>query len=454
MNFSEIYNKDDLIRVLDEVSEGIYLTDGEGKTLFLNKAYEKISGTDRSMFLNKNMNQIVEEKLFDDSASLKVLKAKQEVTMKQKLNNGREVLITSSPIYDSEEKNYIKMVVTILRDVTALNKIQRDLVMKDKRINNLMRFLEKEGDIIYRSDIMDEVVNKAIKASEYNTTILITGETGVGKDLLAKLIHKRGIRKDKIFVDVNCSAIPPTLIESELFGYVSGAFTGASKQGKKGLFEIANNGTIFLDEIGDLAFDMQTKLLKVIQDKKIHRVGDNKDIPIDVNIISATNKDLIKMVKDGNFREDLYYRLNVIPIYIPPIRNRKEDILVLVEYFLHKLIKTYNEEKFFSEESLKVLYDYQWPGNVRELKNIVERTYILSKCKTISVDDLPKGLIKEKSLDKFKDYKDMDLYKSLEKFEKSYLKYVLSKTKNNKQAAKILNIDPSTLTRKRQKYSI
>lgn len=447
-----IYTKNELIKILDEVNEGIYLTDGSAKTLFLNKAYERISGSDRNLFLDKQMQDIVKEKLIDNSASLKVLEMGKEVTMNQTLKNGRKVLITSSPIFD-QNKN-ISMIVTILRDVTEINQMQENLILKNKRINELLTLLEKDGNIIYKSSSMENVVATAMKAAEYNTTILISGETGVGKELIAKLIHNQGRRKDKAFVEVNCAAIPPTLIESELFGYEPGAFTGASKKGKKGFFEVANGGVIFLDEIGELSLSMQTKLLKVIQDRKFYRVGGNECIDVDVNIISATNKNLYKMIREGKFREDLYYRLNVIPIIIPPLRSRKEDIPTLIYYFLNKLIENYNNEKFITEDCMERLYNYSWPGNVRELKNVVERIYILSKDTNIKKTDLPEYILESDISDKFKEYRDMDLNNSLEKFEKLYIQDVLSKTRNNKEAAKLLKIDPSTLTRKRQKYGI
>lgn len=451
-DLADLCDNGNLLKVLEEVNDGIYITDGKADTLFLNKAYERISGSKRSMFLNKNMEQVVKEHLIDDSASLRVVNEKREVTMNQILHNGKKVLITASPIYN--EKNEIELIVTILRDVTTLNEIQEDLELKNKRLNNLMTILEKEGGVVYRSEFMDNVVNRALKASQYNTTILIMGETGVGKDILAKLIHKSGIRKNEKFIELNCSAIPASLIESELFGYEKGSFTGASKEGKKGLFELANQGTIFLDEIGDLPLELQTKLLKVIQDKRLYRIGGEKEIDVDVNIVSATNRDLLKMVREKKFREDLYYRLNVIPIFIPPLRERKEDIFVLIEYFLHKLINTYKEEKVFSEEVMRILYNYDWPGNVRELKNIVERTYILSKSKIIRKDDLPKEIMTDKRNKEFLDYEGLNLHESMEKFEMEFIKNVIEKTKNNKEAAEILKIDQSTLTRKRRKYSI
>lgn len=446
------YDKKDLIQVLEGISEGVYLTDSNAKTLFLNKAYERISGGDRKLFLDRHMKEIIGDKLIDDSASLKVLENGEEITMNQILKNGRRVLITSSPIFS--EDNKIKMVVTILRDVTKLKEMQENLVIKDQRISNLMQLLEKDGNIIYKSPKMQNVVNTALRASEYKTTILINGETGVGKDLISKLIHKNSQRKDKPFIEVNCAAIPKTLMESELFGYEPGSFTGALRKGKKGFFELANGGTIFLDEIGELPLDMQTKLLKVIQDKKLYRVGGDKFISIDVNIISATNKDLYKMVQEGKFREDLFYRLNVIPIFIPPLRDRKEDIPILINYFLNKLIINYDNEKIFEEEALEALYNYNFPGNVRELKNIIERTYILSKSSIIKKTDLPEVIFKKSICDNFEEFRNLNLYESTEKFEKLFIQEALTRTKNNKEASKILGIDPSTLTRKRQKYNI
>lgn len=450
MGLDKLINRKDFIKILEEVSEGIYITDKNSKTLFLNKSYELISGTGRENFLGRYMEDIVNEGLIDDSATLKVIDSKSEITMTQELNNGKIVLITATPIYD-DNKN-LSMVVTILRDLTNLNKVMNDLYLQKRRFDNLVQLLEKEGEIVYRSDIMKEVISKAVRASKYDTTILINGETGVGKDLVAKLIAQKGIRKNKTFIEVNCTAIPDSLMESEFFGYEPGSFTGALKNGKKGIFEIANGGTLFLDEIGDISSEMQTKLLKVIQDKKFHRVGGYDDIEADVNIISATNKNLYEMVQEGKFREDLYYRLNVIPIDIPPLRDRQEDILVLIEYFLNNLINVYEEEKYFSKDALDLLYNYSWPGNIRELKNMIERTYILTNSQVIGINNLPNNIIESNKKYCYKRSLDMDLNKSLEKLEMELISEAIEETKNNKEAAKLLGIHPSTLTRKRQKY--
>lgn len=221
---------------------------------------------------------------------------------------------------------------------------------------------------------------------------------------------------------------------------------------KKEYLKLLMGGHFFLDEIGDISSEMQTKLLKVIQDKKFHRVGGYDDIEADVNIISATNKDLYEMVQEGKFREDLYYRLNVIPIDIPPLRDRQEDILVLIEYFLNNLINVYEEEKYFSKEALDLLYNYSWPGNIRELKNMIERTYILTNSQVIGINNLPNNIIESNKKYCYKRSLDMDLNKSLEKLEMELISEAIEETKNNKEAAKLLGIHPSTLTRKRQKY--
>ncbi len=247
-------------------------------------------------------------------------------------------------------------------------------------------------EFIGKSPALRRVFQMVDKVSRTDSTVLISGESGTGKELLARLIHKKSPRSKKPFVPVNCGAIPRELMESELFGYVKGAFTGAYR-GRAGRFEVADGGTIFLDEIGDLPIDLQVKLLRVIQEKTFERVGDSTPIKVDVRIIAATNKDLEEEVKEGRFREDLFYRLNVIPIHIPPLRERKEDIPLLVNHFIEK----FNREKGFSiegvdEDLVKALTNYHWPGNVRELENVVERMVVLAEGNKLTMDDLPEKI--------------------------------------------------------------
>lgn len=439
-------------KIIEEMNDGVYITDEKAMTIFVNKSYEKISGGDRNLFLGKNMKQIVKEKLIDKSATLEVLDKKREITMNQTLRNGKKVLITGTPIYSDD--NELSMVVTVVRDITALNKLQEELQSKQREIEKLKLFIRENGGIIYRSDKMKNIISRAEKCAAYDTTVLIAGETGVGKDMLAKFIHNHSNRKDKVFMEINCAAIPPTLLESELFGYEGGAFTGASKQGKKGIFELSNGGTIFLDEIGEMSLGLQAKLLKVIQDKKVYKVGGEKHIPIDVKIITASNKDIEEMVNIKRFRADLYYRLNVIPIKIPPLRERKEDILPLVNSFLESLISLYKEDKKLDEKAMKLLYDYSYPGNIRELKNLIERAYILSTGSTIMEDDFPKELRNSSTYVYNKNYDGMSLKAALDSLEKELIKNAIKNTKTSKEAADLLSVEPSTFTRKRQKYNL
>ena len=439
-------------KIIEEMNDGVYITDEKAMTIFENKSYEKISGVDRNLFLGKNMKQIVKEKLIDKSATLEVLDKKREITMNQTLRNGKKVLITGTPIYSDDNK--LSMVVTVVRDITALNKLQEELQSKQREIEKLKLFIRENGGIIYRSDKMKNIISRAEKCAAYDTTVLIAGETGVGKDMLAKFIHNHSNRKDKVFMEINCAAIPPTLLESELFGYEGGAFTGASKQGKKGIFELSNGGTIFLDEIGEMSLGLQAKLLKVIQDKKVYKVGGEKHIPIDVKIITASNKNIEEMVNMKRFRADLYYRLNVIPIKIPPLRERKEDILPLVNSFLESLISLYKEDKKLDEKAMKLLYDYSYPGNIRELKNLIERAYILSTGSTIMEDDFPKELRNSTTSVYNKNYDGMSLKAALDSLEKELIKNAIKNTKTSKEAADLLSVEPSTFTRKRQKYNL
>lgn len=439
--------------ILNTLKDGVYITDGESKTIFVNESYEKLSGTNKELFLGKKMNKIVEEGLIDVSATCEVLKTNREVTMNQILNNKNEVLITSTPLFSS--KGDINMVVTTVRNVTELNNLKDKLHEKERNINKLKYLMEQESNVIGKSKKMKSVLVKAKKVSSYDASILITGETGVGKDVVAKYIYENGSRCNKPFMQINCTEIPYNLMESELFGYEPGAFTGALKKGKRGIFELANGGTIFLDEIGELPLDLQVKLLRVIQNKKIRKVGGTEDIKIDVRLITATNRNLVSLIDRGKFREDLYYRINVIPIFIPPLRERKEDLIPLVLYFLDKNNEINKENKKLSEEALKVLYEYDWPGNVRQLKNIIERVFILSKGSIIQKSDLPEDLLPiEKIPNLYKFEAGMSLNGLVKEYEKNILIDVMKKTNTSKEAAEILGIDASTLSRKKQKYSL
>ncbi|MDR3595350.1 sigma 54-interacting transcriptional regulator [Clostridium sp.] len=439
--------------------DGIYITDGEANTIKVNNAYERITGLKKADVLGKNMKELEKEGFISQSATLMVLKNGQTTTIQQEFNTGVKVLVSSNPIFDKNGK--IIMVVTNVRDVTQLYELKEQL-QKNKEITRkyVSEIEEMRTQLLNTSEIVAEdhktieIIQIANRIAKVDTTILMLGETGAGKDQIAKYIHKVSNRNKKQFIKVNCGAVPASLIESEFFGYEKGAFTGANKEGKLGLFELASGGTIFLDEVGELPMEMQVKLLRVLQEMEVVRIGGTKSIKIDVRVLAATNRDLEEMIKKKQFREDLYYRLNVVPLYIPPLRERKEDILPLINFFLNQLNKKYNFNKVFASDALKTLYEYNWPGNVRELKNIVERVVIMSESDKIERLDLPKNIIGSNgmvvTLNTFEE--GINLKETLDSIEEKLIKKAYDKYGNVRAAAKSLGINASTFVRKRQKY--
>ena len=329
--------------------------------------------------------------------------------------------------------------ITVRKAVESVSlKKENELYKKEKSITNY-------EELIFESPKMKEIVEKVERISCSDCPVLITGETGTGKEVIARLIHKKSDRSEKPFIALNVSAIPKDLVEAELFGYEKGAFTGATTS-KEGFFELADKGTLFLDEIGELEQSIQSKLLRILETKKFFRVGGRKEIETDVRIIAATNRNLEKLVEEGKFREDLYYRLNVIEIRIPPLRERKEDIIPLAEYFLRIYSSKYSKElQGFSEEAKDILLSYPWYGNVRELKNVIERAVIFAEGNFITEKELS-CLIREK---------ERKASKKIDEIEKEAIIEVLKKTNyNKKKAAEILGIPLRTFYRKLKKYDI
>lgn len=333
------------------------------------------------------------------------------------------------------------------------------------RINAVRKRLKENygfDEIIGKCSKMIDVFESMIKVANSNVTIFIGGESGTGKELVAREIHKNSPRKDKTFIVINCAAIPDNLLESELFGYEKGAFTGAYND-KTGKFELADKGTIFLDEIGDMSLHLQAKILRLIEEQEFERVGGNRTIKVNVRIISATNKNLEEEVKKGNFRNDLYYRLKVFPIYLPPLRERKEDISLLVGYFIKKMtIKNNKELKYISPEGLNLLENYSWPGNIRELENVIERAVLISQNNILKIEDF--SILWEQSNEIIDEFAKGTIFKDIEfegeifpmeDIEKKYLKYALKLSKGNvSKAAKKLKIGRTTLYRKLEKYNL
>lgn len=325
---------------------------------------------------------------------------------------------------------------------------------KTKRniINHDIEYKELEG-IVYSSQKMKDIISMVKRISKTNATVLIMGETGVGKEVIARLIHRTSLRKNKRFVVINCAAIPENLIESELFGHEKGAFTGASYR-KIGKFEQAQGGTVFLDEIGELPLSMQVKFLRVLQERQFERIGSTDSIDLDVRVIVATNKDLLKELQNGNFREDLYYRVNVIKIKIPPLRERKEDIIALSYAFLKEFTSYYDKNiQAIDLEATQILLNYLWKGNVRELKNVIERSVILAKAneKILTIDHLPLEIKKGLNFPELREKTEI----TLREYEKLLIIYTLYNAKGNKsKAADILGIRRQTLYNKMKEYNI
>ncbi len=451
---------DNMDEVIESSYDGIYITDGNANTLRINKAYERITGLKREEMIGRNMVDLVNEKYVSKSATLLVLENRSVNTIQQNFKTGKKALVTGTPIFSDDGR--ITMVVTNVRDITELYELKEELEKKDRLAQKYyleieqmrLQHLADSEDIIAEDMKMLRVIQIARRVALMDTTVLLLGETGVGKEELAKLIYRNSSRKNKQFIKINCGAIPESLIEAELYGYEKGAFTGANREGKIGLFEVADGGTLFLDEVGELSPSMQVKLLRVLQEHEIKRIGGINPIKVDVRIIAATNRNLEEMVKSKGFREDLYYRLNVVPLTVPPLRERRQDIIPLIRYFLTQINEKYHLKKSFSASTMKCLYEYEWPGNVRELKNIVERVIVMSGEDMISREDLPKQIacsVEEKCITLSDEI--IPLRVAVSKVEDQLIKRAFERYGNVRDAAKALEIDAATLVRKRQKHS-
>ncbi|WLR57337.1 sigma 54-interacting transcriptional regulator [Mesobacillus subterraneus] len=432
--------------------DGICIIDANGFGVMMNRAASKICSFPIDEFVGNNVKDALRDGSIDDSVSLKVLKYKKPVTKVVNIR-GVDVLITGSPIKD--EQNRMTHVVLNIRDIGELNNIKIEsllsIALKKKNSNSLPAenihdvIPEMEG-VIAKSPPIQEVLKVALKVARVDSTVLIHGESGVGKEVILKVIHSFSNRSSQPLIKVNCSAIPQHLLESELFGYERGAFTGADNRGKPGLFEQANGGTIFLDEIGDMPLDLQAKILRVLQEFEIMRVGGRKSIKINARVVSATNKNLDELVKEGKFRQDLFYRLNIVPLYIPPLRERPEDIAPLAFHFLHEKNKKYHLMKRFAPNTIHLLEEYDWPGNVREMENLIERLVVTTENDEICWSDLPfirssRQNIPQKSLKSI-----------LTEVEKKIIYEKLDELKTTRKTAAALGISQSTLVKKLQRF--
>lgn len=444
--------KRDYWGMVENSFDAMSIADCDGRLLLVNPAFERIMGINKSEALGRPIQDLINEGISDASAALKVFETGKEETVIINTLVGRQVLSTAIPTYDHNGK--ILKVYCNLRDVTELNHL-RQKFEQSKRLASkywFEPFRSKRGKsfkFIAQSKQIKQVLETVYRIAVVDSTVLILGESGVGKDIIARVIHEASSRKNSgPFLKINCAAIPADLLESELFGYEGGAFTGANKEGKAGYFEIADKGTIFLDEIGELPKKLQVKLLAVIQDQKFSRIGGVKEKDVDVRILAATNRDLEEMVRQGAFREDLFYRLNVVPIVIPPLRERKEDIPFLIAHYAELYNQKYNLGVKFSKEAIEVLYKYNWPGNVRELANLVERVVVTSRELLIKPEHLPKKYLVRVQNPAVIGSNFKSLCEAVGEYELQFVKNTLELCKSREEAANKLGISLSSLTRR------
>lgn len=440
--------------IIDAVADGIIIVDAKGIVRQTNKSYEVMANIRKEDYINLHVDALVENGLIHQGLSPMVVDRKETISIVD-LRNGKDMLLTGAPLFGCTGE--VICVLCNVRDVTELRNLKEQLsVSKKIQQDYLKKLSEVMSSNIYENfhtenPKMQHIVELAMRVAPSNSTILLLGESGVGKGVLANLIHQSSKRNDRPMMEINCGSIPPSLFESELFGYESGAFTGANKGGKPGIFELANKSTLFLDEIGDLPLDMQVKVLKAIQDKQIMRIGGNKPINVDVRIIAATNRNLEEMVKEKTFREDLYYRLNVIPFCIPPLRERTEDIFALTLRFVKKLNKEYNMNKRIHPLVINAFFDYHWPGNIRELENTVERMLITSTSDEIFLPSFYeiKGILKSNE-----ENTSIPLQAILDQKEKEILFSTYQNTRSTRKSASILGLSQSAFMRKAKKHGI
>jgi PAS domain S-box-containing protein len=443
--------------IAEKFNDGIILIDSSGRIFFVNDSYSKILGVSKNYVLGKFL-----QKIEPGAEMLGVLENRREILDKQvhikSLN--KYVMVN---IYPIERDGQLLAVTSVFRDVTETKKLNRELdraheiaeYFRQKLLEN-----EKIGEkeIIGTHPAFLKTITQAMIVAKTDAPVLIFGDNGAGKEILARFIHRESNRRHKPMITVNCAAIPENLFESELFGYEEGSFTGALKGGKLGKFELAQGGTIFLDEIGDMPTTMQPKILRVLQEKEIEKIGRIRELPVDVRILAATNHPLHQMVNDGKFRNDLYYRLNVVAIKIPPLKERGEDIDLLAHHFLNKYNAKYNKNVMFSDEVITVMQQYQWPGNVRELQNCIERAVIMCLEEKICLDHLP-GHITEHALhpvvNNSASVKNSSLKKEVDSLEKEMIEKTLAECKNNKSLTmKKLGISRRTFYKKLHKHNL
>lgn len=447
--------------ILNSITDGIHIVDKNGMVIYVNSAFLKLSGGEKIPYLGESIFDLVKTGMSSSSVSPSILDTgKPENKLVEYYMSGKNCILNGNPVYINGK---LERVVTVVRDFSNISSIFQQVFLEKQRETMLQTAegaVGQKGLTIGLGGSMGPIYEKVSKFAVYDVPILMTGETGTGKDYLATIIHHLSGRRGP-FIRINCGAIPESLLESELFGYDTGAFTGAAKGGKPGLFERAQDGTLYLDEIGELPLPMQVKLLSAIENREITRLGATACRRINARIIAATNRPLEQLVQERQFREDLYYRLNVVRVHIPPLRERPDDILSLAVSFLGKFNEGYVRRCRLSESALEALLSYRWPGNVRELRNVMERLVIFSDG-LIQKEQIRANLVLHSEMQTrdslYQDFivnsseRNETLKSLVEDFESHIINETIRKSGSCAKAAAVLGLDVSTLRRKRRRH--
>lgn len=443
-----------LVELLDALHDGIYVTDGDGVTLKVNRAYERLTGLKAEALVGRRMVDLVREGIISRSASLRVLQDRAPFSVMQRLGNGKRLLVSASPIFG--EGRSVRYVVSVVRDMTELLRMkhERDELQQLKQLRTSTAKLHagEQDELLQSPSVLGDPALYALarRVASRDVKVLIQGETGVGKTLLARFIHNASERAAEPFLALNCGAMPEHLIEAELFGYAPGAFTGASAKGKRGLLELANRGTVFLDEIGDLPLSLQIKLLKVIEENRFIPVGGLELREVDVRIITATHRNLRQMVEEGTFRADLFYRLNVVPLQLMPLRERRTEIAPLLRHYLDHFNRIHGQQLEWDLEAMDWLMEYRWPGNIRELINLVERLVVTCDGERIESLDLPSEY-RSVGTDSSPDT-GLPLRRVVELAERAAIRRALQMYGTTRGAAKALGVSQATIVQKMKRW--
>jgi PAS domain S-box-containing protein len=440
--------------IMEHSKDGLFVTDHDGKVMLVNSAYADMFDVNAAEIIGSSVRDIVNRGTWSPNLFEQVIKSERIVSLIQTTHRGKNILSTGTPIFDDAKR--IRFVLFNDRDITHLDKLIGALERKELK-DGLIQFIfsgdDKKisdiGEFVAESPAMADILKTVVRASKFNIPLMLNGETGVGKSKIARLVHDLSERKGLPFVDINCGAIPEALLESELFGYERGAFTGAAPTGKKGLFEIAHGGTLFLDEVSELPLPMQVKLFKFIETGELMRVGGVSPTQVNTRVIAATNRDLKAMTHRGEFRSELFFRLNVVPIYIPPLRERREDIIALTELFFESCNKKFNTQKRISKSVQQELCSYSFPGNVRELENLVKRLVAMTENDYIRIKHLPEYLQRLNAEDsELQKTLTTPLPQTIATIERKIIQSAIQKYGSQKKAAKVLGLNQSTLSRK------